>query len=1352
MSPTHIQAAYLDNGREVPPTVRFITCQPRRWLVPLVTAFALAGVLISGALGTRQRTASARRLTPNHPTGRTWRRLESLPLGLQGVVSRTLGENDRAYSVSRGAGGLVTRNASQRFSARFSSSGVVVTTGSGTLRLALRAVGHGNRLVSLRKVTPRSAANQVRFRRQGLTEWYANGPVGLEQGFTIARRPTGAAGPLTLALSLGGSLHAQLTRDWQTLVLTARGGAAVLRYAGLRATDSTGRVLGARLELAGTSLLLRVDDAHARYPLTIDPYIQQGSKLTASDESGEGDFGYSVALSSDGNTALIGGRYDDSAVGAAWVFTRSGSTWSQQGSKLTASDETGAAGYFGYSVALSGDGNTALIGGANDDSGVGAAWVFTRSGSTWSQQGSKLTASDETGDASFGASVALSSDGNTALIAGSGDDGDMGAAWVFTRSGSTWSQQGSKLTASVETVYFGYSVALSSDGNTALIGDIGDDSGVGAAWVFTRSGSTWSEQGSKLTASDEIPAAYFGYSVALSSDGNTALIGGWADNSDAGAAWVFTRSGSTWTQQGSKLTASDETGAASLGASVALSGDGNTALIGGANDDDAGAAWVFTRSGSTWTQQGSKLTACDSTGYAAFGDSVALSSDGSTALIGGPDDNGDIGAAWPFTPSGTGCSVIGPPPPPFTFSATFGTPFNGIVAGLHPPGGPGNLSQETATIAWGDGSITQASLAMSPTDSTELDVSGTHTYWIAGQASVVITLTNTQTGTSQTFNGSVLVSSRYAALGDSYAAGEGSGWPPGQTHPNLAGCDFQPSTGGLYEGGTDHIDGASVGLISPFYGSGCITADAPHPLTGDICHRSITAYGHVVDRLLALNGMTMTLVACSGGVVNNAYVDADSVFNDKEHQTGTPEKSEPPQVEALGRHVSLITLTMGGNNAGFAGMAKNCVTAATLSATSAACVSQDDTLLSRLGYNTTPRSAQDGQFTFTQAPITPGTRTLTQLLTYSDTLDHQGCARNTCFGTDLHDALVLLYRELRNAAPGARILVVGYPHFFPTGGTGGDCEHFTQFDQTWINNRIQIIDQIIADAASESGVAQYVDAYNAFNGHAECAPSAAFSVDPTTHAVAPCTGAWINGIDIAAALLGTPEVLHPNPCGQQQLGALAANAYSAGQSPTDQFNLAAGATHATTIGVPAGTGPDRRLTVTLESGSDGLSATLTDPSGKSYAPVQSAPAGPAPLVTVWTIWQPPAGTWTLETTNVTTTDLGTSPAQVLVGFGSPAPLPPAGVAQVVSQSCIHHILFTDCTATLGASVANALKSEVAGFTWFDAGGGTQLGQGNTVKVSGAVPFSVILKTNGTASVGGQYRLTTCTVTGRGPAC
>jgi hypothetical protein len=496
-----------------------------------------------------------------------------------------------------------------------------------------------------------------------LEEWYLNGPLGLEQGFTLERRPAGV-GSLTLAVRAAGALRPR--RSGAQVVFAAGGGPVVVRYGGLYALDAAARPLPAWIVLAGRTLLLRIDDSGARYPLTVDPFVQQGGKLTGIDEIGTGGFGGSVALSADCKTALVGGSFDDTARGAVWVFTRSGSTWTQQGNKLTGSGQTGL-GDFGVSVALAADGSTALVGGDRDNAFKGAAWVFTRSGSTWTHQGPKLTGVGEIGAGSFGISVALAADGSTALVGGHLDDGARGAAWVFTRSGSIWTQQGGKLTGGGATAAatFGFSVALAADGSTALVGGNGDAGGKGAAWVFTRSGSTWTQQGDKLTGGGATAAANFGISAALAADGSTALVGGYGDAGAKGAAWVFTRSGATWTQQGGKLTGGGETGNGQFGDSVGLAANGSTALVGGADDNGRkGAAWVFTRSGvsilSPWKQQGGKLAGGGETGMGQFGVSVALAADGSTAFVGGQGDDGGKGAAWVFSNAPPAVSVISP--------------------------------------------------------------------------------------------------------------------------------------------------------------------------------------------------------------------------------------------------------------------------------------------------------------------------------------------------------------------------------------------------------------------------------------------------------------------------------------------------------------------------------------------------------------------------------------------------------------------------------------------------------------------------------------------------------------------
>lgn len=416
-------------------------------------------------------------------------------------------------------------------------------------------------------------------------------------------------------------------------------------------------------------------------------FVQQGGLLLGAGAIGNAGQGYSVALSSDGNTALVGGPNDNNNTGAAWVYTRSGGVWNQQGSKLVGSGAVGLA-WQGFSVAISGDGNTAIVGGPCDGAvchpatlsfGAGAVWVFTRSGSVWTQQGSKLVANGAVGNAGFGSSVSLSADGNTAIVSAPADNNFIGAVWAFTRSSGVWTQQGSKLvgTGAIGSALQGYSVSLSADGNTAIVGgpvdNVGESgpNGVGAAWVFTRSAGAWTQQGGKLVGSGAVGSAAMGNSVAISGDGNTAIVGGENDNhgpdGGVGATWVFTRSGGVWTQQGSKLvSASYTSNPPNQGWSVALSSDGNTALVGGPDDNfndqayaGVGAVWAFTRSGGVWAQQGGTIVGAGVTAYPLQGWSVALSGDGSTAIVGGPCNNGACeifsngvgaaGAAWVLT-------------------------------------------------------------------------------------------------------------------------------------------------------------------------------------------------------------------------------------------------------------------------------------------------------------------------------------------------------------------------------------------------------------------------------------------------------------------------------------------------------------------------------------------------------------------------------------------------------------------------------------------------------------------------------------------------------------------------------
>jgi hypothetical protein len=263
-------------------------------------------------------------------------------------------------------------------------------------------------------------------------------------------------------------------------------------------------------------------------------FQQQGPKLVGTGTIGNPiNQGNSVSISSDGNTAIVGGWGDNSRLGAVWIFIRNGNAWTQQGQKLVGTGAIGDYVYQGCSVGISSDGNTAIVGGTEDNYGTGAVWIFTRSNGIWKQQGQKMVGTGATDQASQGNSVAISSDGNTAIVGGYEDNNFTGAFWIFVRSGDVWIQQGPKLVGTNGVgvyVYQGWSVAISPDGNTVIEGGQGDNNNIGAAWIFTRSVGVWIQQGAKLVGTGGFGININqGSSVAISSDG-TALIGGSGDN------------------------------------------------------------------------------------------------------------------------------------------------------------------------------------------------------------------------------------------------------------------------------------------------------------------------------------------------------------------------------------------------------------------------------------------------------------------------------------------------------------------------------------------------------------------------------------------------------------------------------------------------------------------------------------------------------------------------------------------------------------------------------------------------------------------------------------------------------
>jgi hypothetical protein len=376
--------------------------------------------------------------------------------------------------------------------------------------------------------------------------------------------------------------------------------------------------------------------------LPADGWSRQAA-LTAADGATDDEFGLSVALAADGSTALVGADARNHDTGVAYVFTRSGATWTQQ-AELTAADGA-SLDFFGYATALSGDGSTALVGAWGKNVDAGAAYVFVRGASGWSLQAELQGAQDD----SFGHAVALAADGSTALVSATARNDATGAVYVFVHDPAGWLQQ-TVLTASDGTVLdgFGDSVALSGDGTTALIGAWHRNNYTGASYVFVHGGTGWSQQ-ADLTAADKTQRDQFGAAVALSRDGGIALIGADARSTFTGAAYVFAYGGAGWSQQ-AELRASDKAPNDQFGISVALSGDGTAALIGAdIKNNDAGAAYVFAHGVTGWSQQ-AELTAGTAPQF--VGHSVAFSADGTIALAGAYGASQQIGAAYVFSSPG----------------------------------------------------------------------------------------------------------------------------------------------------------------------------------------------------------------------------------------------------------------------------------------------------------------------------------------------------------------------------------------------------------------------------------------------------------------------------------------------------------------------------------------------------------------------------------------------------------------------------------------------------------------------------------------------------------------------------
>lgn len=374
------------------------------------------------------------------------------------------------------------------------------------------------------------------------------------------------------------------------------------------------------------------------------------AKLIASDPGSYDHFGYSVAMNATGDYVIIGARYDDISVtnqGSAYIFTRSGTTWTQQ-AKLRDISGASDSDYFGYSVAMNGTGDYVAIGSLGVDSpniNQGAVFIFIRSGTAWTQQ-AKLQGNEGISQDNFGYSVAITPDA-TRVIIGAPQVGApslmKGKIYIFVRSGTTWTQEYTTTPVlATNDARLGWSVAINSDGMYAIGGAPYDDpsssTDAGVAYIYTRSGSTWSEQ-TRLIASNKATNNHFGNSVSINSTGDRVIVGAMDTPgiyTNQGAAYIYLRSGTTWTQE-AILSSPTVSGADRFGSSVVINDNGNIVVIGSYLFDavkvDRGCIFIFTRSGTTWTFQ-SRIMASDGDDYDYFSSSLGINASGTYIAIG----------------------------------------------------------------------------------------------------------------------------------------------------------------------------------------------------------------------------------------------------------------------------------------------------------------------------------------------------------------------------------------------------------------------------------------------------------------------------------------------------------------------------------------------------------------------------------------------------------------------------------------------------------------------------------------------------------------------------------------------
>ncbi|MDG3006113.1 Ig-like domain-containing protein [Paludisphaera mucosa] len=544
------------------------------------------------------------RLTPSSGSA------PGLPIEALYAVSESLGRADVSYAAQAARGAYALDNAVNGYAATVAAEGFRIGSGADAWSLSVRGVGYGDDIRPLGPGAATVEANRVAYDQGAVSQWFVNGPLGLQQGFTLDARPEGspADGPLTIALAVGGLIPTALPGG-TSVALARADGTPVATYGGLIAYDAEGRAIPAAMTVdatpGGPTVAIRVDDADAVYPLVVDPYVQSSS-VTADLPGG----GCQIAVSADGSTMAVGVPLS----GLVLIYEKSADGWAETG-RIQRS-EPAYRSRFGASVALSADGSTFVAGGREDAPTMSQDEysVYTRGVDGWADPThTTLTAP---ADLTFGTAAAVDASGRTIAVTGFavGPDGwpSLRSILIYRAGAEGWA-----LASRIASPDIGG--GFDSDGPIAL-DDAGENLVVGGPTSRLEDGSDarvafffrldpvdgWSWAG-KATMPAPEQAILFGDSVAISGDGRTALVGGAfgpGSPREAAPIQVYTRFGGYWARTGELAVDVDPNSTEGIAGRVALNEDGTVAVAATTNltspTHRAGSVYVFVRRGDDW--------------------------------------------------------------------------------------------------------------------------------------------------------------------------------------------------------------------------------------------------------------------------------------------------------------------------------------------------------------------------------------------------------------------------------------------------------------------------------------------------------------------------------------------------------------------------------------------------------------------------------------------------------------------------------------------------------------------------------------------------------------------------------